>query len=325
MKVAFLHNLIENYKHPQLTNMSRAYARTTVDNWRKSNVNPQGTNPGTSQKASYNRPAVSPITEDDGFTTVSNGRAIAAFSSHNNQSNRDRVTSPLAPTSASRSNIIANKRSSHLGNSPPSIAASRRADVYELRHKTPSFRNSILGSVNGKPDLKSDRVQKLSKYLFKPGMIVRGICHEQDFHNAANGSTMTLADRYTTESKFGLIHSKYRKMIVVGLYDNHYLALPLYTHNGNGISRKAKPDEFVSVHDHRSLEPFTKQTRHSPLVTGEMNEGINPIDPQSCAHITHPMARKYDLPLVVEGYLNKESTGRLWDLFYRSLRTAAPE
>ena len=279
-----------------------------------------------SPNTSYSRPTVSPIDEDEGFTTASHGKAVFTFSSHNNLSyNRDRATSPLSPISASRSNYIANKRSSRLGNSPLNQDASRRAEVYDLRHKTPSmFRHSVVGSARGIVDLKSDRVQKLSKYLFKPGMVVRGVCHEQDFHNGASDSIMTFAGKYTTESKFGLIHSKYRKMIVVGLYDNHYLALPLYTHNGNGVSRKSKPDEFVSVHDHRSREPIIRQTRHSPLVTGEMNEGINIIDPKSCAHITHPVARKYDLPLVVEGNLDKESTDRLWDLFDESLRTAAP-
>lgn len=126
---------------------------------------------------------------------------------------------------------------------------------------------------------------------------------------------MTVADRYTTESRFGTIHSKYRKMIVIALYETHYLAIPLYTHNGNGVARKPKPDEYISVRDHRSSEPFSKQTVHGELVTDQVNTGIHPYDPNCLAHITYPVARKYDLPVIVEGQLNKRSAKHLWSLY----------
>ena len=204
--------------------------------------------------------------EECGFSTAQPTKrftSVAAFK------NRNRATSPLAPTPANRSNVnFPNKRRSCLGMPPPSVAITSRSDMYELPHKSPSvFSNSVPGSVNGPPDLNNSRIQKLTKLLFKPGMIIRALTHEQDFHDTADGSTMTIADKYTTESKFGLIHSKYRKMIVLALYETHYLAIPLYTHNGNGVARKSRPDEYISVRDHRSSGPFTQQTRHGELFT----------------------------------------------------------
>ena len=284
--------------------MSHTYASTMIEGGRK---------PGSSSldpsMVSNSRSSPKAIQED--IQRAKHLASLAAFTGYNREQ-LDRATSPLAPISARRSNVsLANQR-----RSPPSISASRRPDVYELPHKPPSmFRNSTFGSVNGSPDLKSSRCQKLPKDLFRPGMIIRGVVHEQDFHNTADGSVMTIADKYTTESKFGLIHSKYRKMIVVALFENHYLAIPLYTHNGNGVSRKSRPDEYISVRDHRSRELFTKQTEHGELITEEINAGIYLFDPNSLAHITHPVARKYNLPLVVEGYLKENSAKRLWTLF----------
>lgn len=102
-----------------------------------------------------------------------------------------------------------------------------RADAYELPHKAPSvYRSSVYVSVNGTPDLKSTRVQKLTKHLFKPGMIIRALVHEQDFHGTVGGSTITVANKYTTESRLGLIHSQFRKLIVLALHEIHYLTIP---------------------------------------------------------------------------------------------------
>ena len=283
--------------------MSRSNARTMVaDGWRR--------NPTSAHNA------YSTTIEEDGYARIPSAKrlASAAYFMGRTPGRPDRAMSPLAPAAANRSNIsLANNRSSRLGTS----YTSNRADVYELPHKAPSlFRTSVMGSVlNRPPDLKSIRVQKLSKDLFQPGMIIRALCHEQDFHVTADRSVMTVADKHTTESKFGLIHSKYRKMIVLALYETHYLAIPLYTHNGNGISHKSKPDEYISVRDHRSSQDFVNQTENGQLVTEEINDGIHPLDPKSLAHITYPLARKYCLPLIVEGYLKDESVKRLWKLF----------
>ena len=287
----------------QERNMSRSNARTVfADEWRKNPTLPHDAYPS--------------IVEEDGYARIPGSKRFASAASFmgQNSGRLNRAVSPLAPAAGNRSNLsVANYRSSRIG---PSYQ-SNTAGVYDLPYKAPSLlRKSVMGSVlNGPPDLTSIRVQKLSKELFEPGMIIRALCHEQDFHVSADRSVMTIADKYTTESKFGLIHSKYRKMIVLALYETHYLAIPLYTHNGNGVAHKSKPDEYISVRDHRSSQDFVNQTANGQLVTREINDGIHPLDPKSLAHVTYPLARKYSLPLIVEGYLKDESTKRLWKLF----------
>ena len=68
---------------------------------------------------------------------------------------------------------------------------------------------------------------------------------EQDFRAASGQSNFTIADKNTTQSRYGLINSKVRKMIVVECYADHYVAVALFTHNGKGLSRKKKPEEYI--------------------------------------------------------------------------------
>jgi len=151
---------------------------------------------------------------------------------------------------------------------------------------------------------------KLAKEVYKTGMIIRAALHEPFLSGATD-----VADKSRTESKFGAICTKYRKMIVVALYQDHYVALPLYTHNGNGLQGKAKPDEFVSIKDHRSREPFTKLSTHKALVTENINTDIHPFSPKCTAHLTYPVSRKYDLPVTPEGNLDKPSIKSLIQLY----------
>lgn len=150
---------------------------------------------------------------------------------------------------------------------------------------------------------------------FRLGMIVRAPVHEQD----ARASNMTTADKYTTDSRFGPIYTKYRKMIIVGLYQDHYLAAPLYTHNGQGLANKANPDEFVSVRDHRFDGYFAALSCHQPLITNYFNPGIYVMDPMTTAHITYPLSRRYNLPIVFEGCIDEESISRMVNIFNKSM------
>jgi len=116
---------------------------------------------------------------------------------------------------------------------------------------------------------------KLAKEVYKTGMIIRAALHEPFLSGATD-----VADKSRTESKFGAICTKYRKMIVVALYQDHYVALPLYTHNGKNI-----------------------------------NTDIHPFSPKCTAHLTYPVSRKYDLPVTPEGNLDKPSIKSLIQLY----------
>lgn len=158
-------------------------------------------------------------------------------------------------------------------------------------------------------------------------MIIRAPLHEQDSRGeartlgsgssiASNASEATLAEKYTTPSRFGPIFTKSRKMIVVACHQDNYVAIPLYTHNGRGLVNKTSPDEFVSVKDHRDQDEEWKQlSRWKPLVTEYVREGIDPYEPKTTAHLAYPVSRNYRLPVVKEGYLRDSSARTIRDLY----------
>ena len=155
--------------------------------------------------------------------------------------------------------------------SPPSVAASTRNSVYHGNKPEPSRRPNapsvIDRGVPGMPnhyapyntghatnrstamrDGGRDR-QVLPKKVFRRGLIIRGPLHEQDYQGASSQSNYTVAVANTnrTESRFGPIHTKVRKMIVVECYQDHYIAVPLFTHGGRGLTNKRAPEEFIRL------------------------------------------------------------------------------
>ena len=69
------------------------------------------------------------------------------------------------------------------------------------------------------------------------------------------------------------------------------------------------------MQDHRSKAPFKALSRHGSLLTEILKEGVDPYLVLTTAHITYPLSRRYDLPVVHEGHLRKESTKLLVSLF----------
>ncbi|KAL9611127.1 MAG: hypothetical protein Q9167_004207 [Letrouitia subvulpina] len=206
---------------------------------------------------------------------------------------------------------------------PPSAAALSRAASYASVRPRSIYKQSCLPVDERDPvqvQAEANRGVKLTKANFKIGMIIRAPLHEQDFKEgratSVAGSEATVAEKYTTESRFGTIFTKYRKMIVVALHQDNYVAIPLYTHNGKGLQNKARPDEFVSIKDHRNEDPkWSKLSKWDPLITERINPGIDPFDPKSTAHLAYPVSRKYTLPVVYEGQLRATSLSLLTQLF----------
>lgn len=115
---------------------------------------------------------------------------------------------------------------------PHSAAAVSRATSYRPYQRPPSQSRSHV------PDPMTDWLRirreanqgvRLRKDEYKLGMIIRAPLHEQDSRGDAralgssssvgsNASEATLAEKYTTPSRFGAIFTKYRKMIVVACH-----------------------------------------------------------------------------------------------------------
>lgn len=206
--------------------------------------------------------------------------------------------------------------------SPPSAAANSRRHVYETPAKPNSlYKQSLLPPDQRDPALVEAEANKGKSFLkaqYKPGWIIRGLLHEQDYNATSTGSNITVTDRFRSETKFGPVYTKYRKMIVLAMFEDHYLAIPLFTHNGNGLAYKSRPDEFIGIKDHRARAEeglLQQQSRHEPLVTEAINSGIHLFDVKSTAHVTYALSRKYDLPVILEGQLTRSSINRLIRLF----------
>lgn len=254
--------------------------------------------------------ALTSPTLEDGFKVVTHSKASAAKPKSKAPNNR-----PLTSLAAT-----------HRSN-----AAIRWAGVSEESRpkKLPShYKQSCLPVEERDPvlvEVERNKGLKLPKESFKPGTIFRAVLHEPDFKGVAGATNFTEIDRFrTTDTVHGPIYTKTRKMIVLATYQDNYIALPIYTHNGRGLEGKTKPEEFVSVRDHRVRGPFTQLSVHRPLVTEHLNEGIEPFHVKAAVHITYPVSRKYTLPVVQEGRLRPESIRYLSSLFYKNIKPFLP-
>ncbi|KAH6894317.1 hypothetical protein B0T10DRAFT_558461 [Thelonectria olida] len=110
----------------------------------------------------------------------------------------------------------------------------------------------------------------------KMGMIVSAPCHTQ-----ARWDLVDPADEHISFTEFGAVHSKYRKMLIVGDWNEHYDCLPLYSYNGRGLQdREDYADEYMHIRaverDHGGFEENhepLKATRdiHWPFTSGFIN------------------------------------------------------
>ena len=157
----------------------------------------------------------------------------------------------------------------------------------------------------------------LSRDLVKPGTIIRAPLHEAHF--GIPESPGFSEDKSTTPSRYGPIHTKVRKMIIISCYEDHYVCLPCYSHQGRGLERKTKPDEFVSIRDHRNTNAadFQALSKHTPLVTGQLTDVTEPFHPSSIIRLTYPVSRPYASNCVKEGQLTRESLDRLIKLYVK--------
>lgn len=262
------------------------------------------------------------MAEDDGFKPVQHRKPSNAKSNTYSSkqpltatSNNSRLPPPQAiPIPKPRIGLYPGWQSN------ASVAAAARSTIYQPRVRAGSiYKESCMPTSERDQALmaaQNSRGAKIPKASYRPGMLIRAAMHETDLNKGGPASSnVTVADRYRSDTKFGPIHTKVRKAIVIALYQDHYLAVPLFTHNGNGLLKKLSPDEFVSVRDHRNKGDFHKLSKHAALVTEHLNAGIDSLHEKSTAHITYPIARKYDLSVVHEGHLEAASTKHLVQLF----------
>ena len=163
------------------------------------------------------------------------------------------------------------------------------------------------------------------KHEFTLGTIIRATIHEQDFTDtpkprpfATSTGITNVGKEHITHGDFGSVYSENRFLIVVNNRpENHYLAIPVYSHKGNGLAKKVHKDEYVSVADHRYLANCQQQSAHAPTVTEFLKDGVEELFPMSVAYASYPVSRNYGLPVAHQGKLNDESTRRLVAMYIK--------
>ena len=195
-------------------------------------------------------------------------------------------------------------------------------------------------------DISASICCRFPKEEFSVGTIIKAPIHEEDFKWTARPPSMdalAITDEQgrcshsamstpRTEHKKGRhitfsnwndpIYTEVRFMIVVALFYGHYLAIPLYTHGGNGLAHKDNKWEYASIQDHR--EPRSLREAEYLLHTEYMKPDCKHLLPKSVAHIAYPVSRKYALPVAPQGRLQEESKITLVRLFSEYMQGRRP-
>lgn len=180
---------------------------------------------------------------------------------------------------------------------------------------------------------------RFPKAEYVVGRIIKAAIHEEDFNWTARPASMEASEasgergryshsemstQWTTQKKGrhitfsnwnDPIYTEVRFMIIVALFYDHYLAIPLYTHGGNGLAHKDNKWEYASIQDHR--EPRSLREAEIVLHTEYLKPDCKHLLPNSVAHIAYPVSRKYTLPVAPQGHLNEESKRKLVQEFGR--------
>lgn len=145
---------------------------------------------------------------------------------------------------------------------------------------------------------------------FNPGTIIIAE-HVEEAYN--KGSTIANDNSIVRTLDGNTFCNKPRRFIILAKHALHYICIPIYSHNGNGTKYKPKPEEFVSIRDHRATIKARAQSIHEPLLTMDM-AGIELTAP-SVAHLAYPVSRSFTHPFRIIGRLSFSSTARAIQLY----------
>jgi len=195
-----------------------------------------------------------------------------------------------------------------------SIAAQRAISSQKPRPTRSEYAELCMQGIN-----LTARGRDFRRNEFHRGMIINSALHEEDYNatkpaapdRSGVSSNLTrdtcgnsvVRHEDITFSKFGPIHTKWRLMIVVAMFYDHYLAVPCYTHGDRGVEHKSNKGEYLPVSNVRTVNP-------EALITATWN-APHSIKPTTMAHVVRPVSRSYDLQCFHSGSLDKESTVRL--------------
>ena len=192
------------------------------------------------------------------------------------------------------------------------------------------FQCMHFSSKKRSPAWPDQQKRTLTKEDLAVGTMIRAPFHEE---YASEGGIARGKRNYISQWSFGKVHTKVRPFIVVALLNSHYLAVPLYTHNGSGIGPN-DPNEYIYVHDKVRAETGVSCPQHPnkegwealSAVIDRNDTNVPAYEPTSCAHFARLVPYSYDVPVSLEGSLEESSRIRLMAFcaskvnFHRELR-----
>jgi hypothetical protein len=106
-------------------------------------------------------------------------------------------------------------------------------------------------------------------------------------------------------------------MIVMHAFDDHYVAVPIFSYGGRGLSEKSdkKKAEHMDIHDHRRADNITQNSLPT-LVTKNMQRWFEPLVPGSAVYFTYPVSLYYKRKVGLVGELTDDSTIQLINYYY---------
>ncbi|KAI0152674.1 hypothetical protein GGR57DRAFT_469930 [Xylariaceae sp. FL1272] len=157
----------------------------------------------------------------------------------------------------------------------------------------------------------SDKVHSRSRY--EPGTIFSAPYHQA---SSADEQWVPANDPHNTATPYGIVHSKYRKLIVLRRFGVHCICVPIYSHRGRGLSGKDFADEFVSIRDVDDHDPAPIEGEYEELLAVSNSKRGLVVAGKSCVHLTETYCHRFDAPATMEGWLDhrSQSTERLLDL-----------
>ncbi|KAI0103994.1 hypothetical protein GGR51DRAFT_561371 [Nemania sp. FL0031] len=155
----------------------------------------------------------------------------------------------------------------------------------------------------------SDRVHPASSYKI-------GVIFSAPHHTAGSSeSWVSINDPYQTATPFGVVYSKFRKMVVIKVFGEHVISVPIYSHNGKGLEGKAFVKEYVSIRDIADRTPLPPEGIHYKLLAIANPDFLGRVvSGKSTVKLTEFCSHRYTSPATIEGELESNSTKRLLGL-----------
>ncbi|RSL50368.1 hypothetical protein CEP53_008832 [Fusarium sp. AF-6] len=150
---------------------------------------------------------------------------------------------------------------------------------------------------------RTDRVCDESE--LRLGTIISTAVHEQ-----ARENTVSIDEFNKSLSGFGIVYSKYRKLIVVEEWTQHVVCIPLYSYNGRGLAgREALACEYFDVRDVDDPEPARGDTflTLKAVRDEEWSKENTFIEGRTVAKLTEKITFYRNNKCSIEGRLEEES------------------